>query len=863
MRKKKITIFFVIILSVVLYIATVHFCFAEDKVIIDSTNLFGAGNVIEGALLKMLAGVSFLIVIVCGWLLNTIIGAIISVASYDQFVNNSDIIMGWAVVRDLCNMFFILIFLVIAFATILRIESYQLKKLLPKLIIVAVLINFSKTICGLMIDFSQIIMLTFVSAFGDNGGNFIATLKVKEFLSAATNMEGKWFAEEDLNSTNTIVAMFIAIIFMVISVIVLLAILITFLMRMIMFWIYIVLSPLAFLLSAFPQGAKYASQYWGEFVKYLINGPVLAFFVWLALVTVSNFDTFGLAKVMNTCTTEIMCLPNFTGFMIAIGFMVGGLVVSQQIGGIGSSWGAGVAKNLGSKGLDLGRKAALAPLAGSWLGLKTGAGYVNSLLQETGRGDLNLKRVWEGWREQRKENEQTRYNTGLQNAKLIQEETGGTLATLASTLANPRRGWETYMDKKGRSQLWMGGAKLKAEREKLEPDLDYAKFQVQYLSSDENKKKEMMNDIQSREVEVDKKIQNEHDTKKLEELKKEKEDLSKKYTYGVRVNSMSDEMANKEKAKRKDEVKAKQKEYNKYLPEYDFETKSLEEKAVAEEAAKIGKIDDAQQLLAILGAELEKGKSADRSRIKALLMKLTKDGNDNEATLSLAGDSGYKGLQRLMDGLATPGSKSMNGSNLYAGFSQQEAYTLGAQLAEMNKKTNHWEATAGFVMDGGRWRKATDKEHVKITTTESGKRGARASMADNRLAVGSHVMDPETGEVKYVLQPTGVFQLKTYDNERMISRMNENMTESFAKFLAPFLDDLAGHGTISKELSNAIKLKAGEAVNFDKQYSDYTKAAKSAASNTQSIEDIIKEAKVLKDMDIEKLKRGGKTSGKA
>jgi hypothetical protein len=49
---------------------------------------------------------------------------------------------GWVITRDIANMFFIVILLVIAFATILQIEQYNYKKWLPKLILMAILINF-------------------------------------------------------------------------------------------------------------------------------------------------------------------------------------------------------------------------------------------------------------------------------------------------------------------------------------------------------------------------------------------------------------------------------------------------------------------------------------------------------------------------------------------------------------------------------------------------------------------------------------------------------------------------------------------------------------------------------------------------
>ena len=68
----------------------------------------------------------------------------------EKFTDAEVVKMGWKITRDLTNMFFVLILLVIAFATILRIETYGMKSLLPKLIIVALLINFSLVLAGVV-----------------------------------------------------------------------------------------------------------------------------------------------------------------------------------------------------------------------------------------------------------------------------------------------------------------------------------------------------------------------------------------------------------------------------------------------------------------------------------------------------------------------------------------------------------------------------------------------------------------------------------------------------------------------------------------------------------------------------------------
>ena len=81
-----------------------------------------------------------------GQILILLMRVLVSIAEFNNFINAQPIVLGWTIVRDVCNMFFVVIMLVIAFATVLRIENYSYKKLLPKLVIMAILINFSKMI---------------------------------------------------------------------------------------------------------------------------------------------------------------------------------------------------------------------------------------------------------------------------------------------------------------------------------------------------------------------------------------------------------------------------------------------------------------------------------------------------------------------------------------------------------------------------------------------------------------------------------------------------------------------------------------------------------------------------------------------
>ena len=63
---------------------------------------------------------------------------------------------GWTLVRDLLNLVFIFILLFAAISTILQYGGFEIKKVLPSLIVVALLVNFSMMIAKMVIDASHI-----------------------------------------------------------------------------------------------------------------------------------------------------------------------------------------------------------------------------------------------------------------------------------------------------------------------------------------------------------------------------------------------------------------------------------------------------------------------------------------------------------------------------------------------------------------------------------------------------------------------------------------------------------------------------------------------------------------------------------
>lgn len=310
-------------------------------------------NIVIGAILSIWT-------LFAGGLLILFTKGLLFVAQFNQFVGAEAVSLGWKIVRDICNMFFVLVLLIIAIGTILQVEKYHYSKLLPQFITMAIMINFSKTICGVLIDAAQVVMLTFVGAFsGAAGGNLFALLGLHQLWTVVGEKAGAASAEKEgaLLGTFLLVAVFVTIADVVVFVMLMVLI-----ARIVMLWFLIVLSPFAFILSVLPGAAqKYAGQWWSEFTNYVIVGPAMAFFLWLSLAVVAKTgDKADITKYnvsdavlkdkegqqfsnkqtdfttnsagVDVGTTAIGTLSGMLSYVLGIGMLMGTLMVAQQLG---------------------------------------------------------------------------------------------------------------------------------------------------------------------------------------------------------------------------------------------------------------------------------------------------------------------------------------------------------------------------------------------------------------------------------------------------------------------------------------------------------------------------------------------------
>ncbi len=305
----------------------------------------------------------------------------------EKFTKSGFVQTGWTITRDLANMFFVLVLLAIAFATILRVETYGMKQILWKLIVAALLINFSLVIAGVVIDFSQILTNFFYEEIKGSSG-------VGAQIASVFNIQQVPKLNPDANAAEKIAEGVAGVIMLAFSIffgtILILAASLALLLgaffliiRMIMIWILLILAPLAWFFWIIPGTSHLFKQWWNTFLKWTFFAPIYMFFVYLAI------QAGQAGKFSNIVSTEMENIVNASGFketlfvalastpsalmqfIVIIGVLFGGLIAAQKM----SVYGANGAINFSK---SIGRSAG----KGTWRGTKATAGGAAGLARK-------------------------------------------------------------------------------------------------------------------------------------------------------------------------------------------------------------------------------------------------------------------------------------------------------------------------------------------------------------------------------------------------------------------------------------------------------------------------------------------------
>ena len=197
---------------------------------------------------------------------------------------NSGIYLAWVIMRNISNVAFIVAFLVIIYSqlTSVGISNYGVKKMLPRLVIAAVLVNLSFTFCAVLLDLSNVTGYAFQDAFmgikntistvGENTGVGWTWSEVIVMILSNGALAGGVVATVAMGAE----LLPLALSALVGIGLVLLLVLLIMAARQALIVILIIISPLAFVCYLLPGTEKWFKKWRDLFLTMLVFFPAFA-----------------------------------------------------------------------------------------------------------------------------------------------------------------------------------------------------------------------------------------------------------------------------------------------------------------------------------------------------------------------------------------------------------------------------------------------------------------------------------------------------------------------------------------------------------------------------------------------------------
>lgn len=239
----------------------------------------------------------------------------------ELFDESRGVAEAWAIVRDIANIVFIILFLCVIFSQVtgIGIDNYGIKKIMPKLIITAVLVNLSYIICELAVDLSNIIgsgiqtMLSNFAADVGTGASATTDGAGNNLVMIPTMLAGGGIALFGLLGTGVlnVVAAGVAVLSTIFSVVAaIIALFIILVVREAGVVLLVVIAPLAMACYLLPNTEKLYKKWFDFFKVLLIIYPICG-----AMVGAGKFAGAILATIdspaMKVAALIVQVLPFF------------------------------------------------------------------------------------------------------------------------------------------------------------------------------------------------------------------------------------------------------------------------------------------------------------------------------------------------------------------------------------------------------------------------------------------------------------------------------------------------------------------------------------------------------------------------
>ena len=240
----------------------------------------------------------------------------------------SGVYQAWRMAVGIANTILVILFIVVIFSQLTGygIDNYGIKRILPKLIMMAILINLSYFICQLAVDVSNIVgagikglldlpIQETVTGAGAKSTPFITaltgilevvgiSLAVTTVAVKATEVvKGGW-----ASVGGALIAILVVLLLCLVAVVFFFVLLI---IRKIAVLALVILSPLAFACYALPNTKKLFTKWFDGFKRLLLVYPICGFVIGLSLLLCKVINSTGSSMIQNITCIIILTYPYF------------------------------------------------------------------------------------------------------------------------------------------------------------------------------------------------------------------------------------------------------------------------------------------------------------------------------------------------------------------------------------------------------------------------------------------------------------------------------------------------------------------------------------------------------------------------
>lgn len=265
-------------------------------------------------------GIGWIICPVVNFLAKVVDGSYVIVASLlttpplntDIRDANNGAYQSWSVMRNIANVAFVIAFMIIIYSQLsgLGVTNYGIKKLLPKLIVAAILVNVSYWICAIAVDLSNILGSS-AKALLDNITKGIGTDTTASDWTTGQNPFSRIASTLLVTTVALYVGLSAFLPILITALVAIVTVLVVLILRQALIVLLIVISPLAFVALLLPNTESLFQKWKSLLMTLLLMFPAIALIFGAAtlaskIITISVPVTGENANAMQSMLVQIM-----------------------------------------------------------------------------------------------------------------------------------------------------------------------------------------------------------------------------------------------------------------------------------------------------------------------------------------------------------------------------------------------------------------------------------------------------------------------------------------------------------------------------------------------------------------------------